>query len=90
MEKSLNESESKDFLNDILDVQNSETKREITRKFQEIKSLLEKIANLKNMVDEKNLRIVLINQNISKLQIKADALKKEVAEDAKEIEKPEA
>ena len=90
MEKGLNESETKDFLNDALDIQSSEVKREISRKLQDIKSVLEKIGSLKNLVDEKNLAILLINQNIVRLQTKLDVLKKEVSEIAKEIEKPEA
>jgi len=89
MEKNIEEMETKDFLNEVLDIKSSEVKREITKKLEEIETTSKKINMLKNIVADKNLTIVLINQNIARLQTKADTLKNEITEDAKEIEKPE-
>lgn len=89
MEKSLDEMETKDFLNDALDIKNIEVKKEITKKLQEIKVISEKMNHLKNIVDDRNLSILLINQNLGRLQIKIDALKNEVTIAATEPEKIE-
>ena len=88
MEKEL-ETDVKDFLDTSLDIKDSKVRFNITTKLQEIKKIAEKMGQLKNMVDEKNLQILLINQNIERLQIKVDALKNDVAIEAKELEKVE-
>lgn len=89
MDKNTDEMKTKDFLNEVLDIKSSEVKREITKKLEEIETTSKKINMLKNIVADKNLTIVLINQNIARLQTKVDTLKNEVTEDAKEIEKSE-
>ena len=89
MEKNSDEMKTKDFLNEVLDIKSNEVKREITKKLEEIETTSKKINMLKNIVGDKTLTIQLINQNITRLQVKVDTLKNEVTEDAKEIEKPE-
>ena len=88
MEKNL-ETDVKDFLDTSLDIKDSKVRFNITTKLQEIKTIAEKMGQLKNMIDEKNLQILLINQNLERLQIKVDALKNDVAIEAKELEKVE-
>ena len=88
MEKN-SETDVKDFLDISLDIKDSKVRFNITTKLQEIRMIAEKMGQLKNMVDEKNLQILLINQNIERLQIKIDALKNDVAIEAKELEKVE-
>jgi len=87
MDKNLEDLDVKEFLDKSLDIRNNDIKNIIIEKFQEIKTISEKIERLKNEVDEKNLTILLINQNIARLQAKKDALKKEITNAANEPEK---
>lgn len=87
MEKSSNDIDLKDFLDTSLDIKDSKIRYDIIKKLEAIKQISEKMAQLKNMVDDKNLKIKLLNQNIGRLQIKVDALKNEVTSIANEPEK---
>ena len=89
MEKALDEMETKDYLTDALDIQSNEVKREIAKKLQEIKLIVEKMSRLKNIVEDRSLTILLLNQNVARLQIRIDTLKKDVALAATEPEKIE-